>query len=62
MKIWKLKPIDPNHRDWKASTYQGEVIVWAGSEKRAREIATSAFLIATDVTAGEKIHANPWIV
>jgi hypothetical protein len=60
MTIWKLNPIDLNHRDWEASTYRREVIVRAESEKRARQIATSAFHIATTVTPGEKIKSNPW--
>lgn len=60
MKIWKLNPIDLNHRDWETSTYRREVIVRAESEKRARQIATSAFHIATTVTPGEKIKNNPW--
>jgi hypothetical protein len=61
MAVWKLKPINLNHRDWEASTYRGEVFVRATSEKRSRQIATSAFRIATGVTLGEKIHLDPWI-
>lgn len=60
MAIWKLKPIDPNHRDWEASMYRKEVIVRAESETRARQVATSAFAIATKVTLGEKVRINPW--
>ena len=60
MTIWKLNPIDLNHRDWEASTYRREVIVRAESEERARQIATNAFRIATTVIPGEKIINNPW--
>ena len=60
MTIWKLNPIDPNHRDWEASTYREDVIIRADSEERARRIATSAFRKATEVTPGEKIKINPW--
>ena len=62
MAIWKLKPIDLSHRDWEASTYRKEVevIIRADSEKRARQVATSAFLIATEVIPGEKVKTNPW--
>ena len=60
MAVWKLKPIDPNHRDWEASTYRKEVVIRAESEKRARQVATSAFGIATEVIPGEKIQTNPW--
>lgn len=61
MPIWKLKPIDLKHHYWKASPYQGEVVVRATSEKRAREIAFGAFLTATQITTvGEKTPGDPW--
>lgn len=61
MTVWKLTPIDLNHRDWEASTHRKEVIVRAESEKNARQLATHAFFIATKkVTPGEKVRTNPW--
>lgn len=60
MAIWKLEPINLNNRTWEASTYRGEVIVRADSETKAREIAYSAFVIATGKRRGEMISINPW--
>lgn len=61
MPLWKLKPIDLKHRYWKSSLYQGEVVVRAASEERAREIAFGAFLTATQMTrAGEETPGDPW--
>lgn len=60
MKLWRLEPVKPLSRNWKASTYKGEVIVRAESELEARQIASSAYCIATKVVPGEKVRINPW--
>ena len=60
MPVWKLKPIDLKHHYWKWSLYQGEVVVRAASEERAREIAFGVFLTATQKTkAGEETPGDP---
>ena len=58
--VWKLTPVDPASRNWDASTYCGELIVRADSERRAREIATLTLLIATSRKLGEPLAINPW--
>ncbi|MEW6331238.1 MAG: hypothetical protein AB1560_07245 [Pseudomonadota bacterium] len=60
MPIWKLTPKDINSRDWEASIYRGVVIIRAESERRARQIASNTFGIATEVKLGERIAINPW--
>jgi len=60
MTIWKLIPIDINHRDWEASRYRGEVIIRADSEEKARQVAASAFRIAATKPPGEKLQSDPW--
>ena len=61
MPVWKLKPINLKHDYWKASLYQGEVVVRATSEERAREIAFGVFLTAIQKTmVGEETPGDPW--
>lgn len=61
MAIWKLEPIDLNSPDWERSTYQGEVIVRAESETKARDIAACAYVIAADVKFGARKNNDiPW--
>lgn len=60
MKIWLLEPNDTTTRDWQASTYANVVYVRAPTEKRARELAVSAFVIAVHHRPGEKIVVCPW--
>ena len=60
MQIWKLTVIDAESPDWRASTYQGEVIVRADSEHSARMEATKAFAIATERKIGQDTAINPW--
>jgi hypothetical protein len=61
MPVWKLIPIDLNHRYWKASLYQKEVVVRARSVKKAREIASLRFLTAKKKTIlGEETPGDPW--
>lgn len=60
MAIWKLTPIDLEHRDWQTSSFDREIIVRAESEERAREIATSAFRTGATSPPGKEIPTNPW--
>jgi len=61
MKIWKLTPIDPEHRDWEASAYTGEVIVRAESEERGREFVMGRFKRGVSTEAPkDKIKVAPW--
>ena len=63
MRIWRLKAkaLNPSSPHWKASTYQGIVIVRAETEADARRLATQAFWIATDKIPLQEVPANPWI-
>jgi len=58
--VWKLEPLDAEHRNWKASTYQGTVIIRAPNEENARWIAKLAFGVATDRNLGEDTLFSPW--
>ena len=60
MAIWKLTPIDLGHRNWQASSFAQEIIVRAGSEDKARKIATNAFCKGVTSPPGEEIPTNPW--
>ena len=60
MTIWKLIPIDLNHRAWEVSRYRGEVIIRADSEEKARQIAASAFRVAATKPPGEEVQLDPW--
>ncbi len=60
MPIWQLDPIDSTDQNWRASTYSGRVIVRAPVEKRARQIATLAFGIATERIPGTDPLFPPW--
>jgi hypothetical protein len=60
MPIWQLEPIDISSQHWSASTYNGTVIVRAGTEKDARRLAASTFGCAAPVNVGHPIAAVPW--
>jgi hypothetical protein len=61
MAIWKLEPIDLNSPDWEYSIYQGEVIVRAESETKARGIATCAYVKGAAVKFGARKNNDiPW--
>ena len=53
MPLWRLLPIDRTSDHWRASTYQGEVIVRAASEAEARSTATATFFLAYARIPGE---------
>ncbi len=59
MRIWRLKALTLSSPHWKASTYQGNVIVRAESEANARRLAAKAFGIRARNGLGREV-ANPW--
>ena len=59
--IWKLTPLNPESRNWQASTVCQEVIIRAATEDRARNIASMAFGIAVErKSPTEDTILNPW--
>jgi hypothetical protein len=60
MPIYRLTPIDSEHRDWDSSTHRSATTIRAPNEKAARYAATLAFRIATKVTPGKTVPDNPW--
>lgn len=60
MKIWKLSPIDLNHRDWDRSEFRKEIIVRAESEDKARKFAKIKLNIAACKDTASKGQENPW--
>ena len=60
MPFWQLLPIESTSDHWRASTYQGEVIVRAVSEAEARSTATATFFKAYSRIPGGTILFSPW--
>ena len=60
MPFWQLLPIESTSDHWRASTYQGEVIVRAASEAEARSTATATFSRAYERVPGGLILFSPW--
>jgi len=60
MPLWRLLPIDSTSDHWRASTYQGEVIVRATSEAEARSTATTTFFTAYARIPGSALLFSPW--
>ncbi len=60
MPIWKLEPVDPNEDHWRASVYNGPVVVRAADEVRARGVAAEAFGIAAEKLPGAEVPLVPW--
>ena len=58
--VWKLQPIDPASRHWRASTHNAEVIIRAATEDRARDIANDQFAKAHERLPGESVIFSPW--
>jgi hypothetical protein len=58
--IWKLTPNCLEHRDWRASRFNREVVVRAESEEEARVIATRVFRTAGTSPPGQEIPTDPW--
>ncbi len=61
MPIWKLEPINPNERHWRASRYVGPVIVRAPDEVRAGGVAGAAFGAWTVRVPGAETPLLPWV-
>jgi osmotically-inducible protein OsmY len=59
MAIWQLSPVDLSDPNWKASSHRGAAIVRARDEKTARELAQSAFGVATRFKHHPRLIA-PW--
>ena len=61
MAYYRLSPLEAGltHRDWAASTYVGECIVSAETQKKARDYAKMAFAIATKRDGGP-LRFCPW--
>lgn len=60
MPIWKLTPTNVESTDWQGSTYKGPVVVRAESDKEARELAVSRFVIAVRRVPGQNTSMCPW--
>jgi hypothetical protein len=60
MPIWTLEPVDLTSEHWSTSTHKGTAIVRAADERRARSVATTAFIIAADVTLSSNTLFTPW--
>ena len=60
MRIWQLKALSLSSPHWKASTYQGDVIVRAETEVDARRLASQSFWIVTEKIPLQEVPANPW--
>jgi len=60
MRIWQLKALSLSSPHWKASTYQGNVIVRAETEVDARRLASQSFWIVTEKIPLQEVPANPW--
>ena len=60
MSIWELTPINSTDTNWRASRYNGPVVIRAPSEERAREIAGRTFQRAAELEPGETVPICPW--
>jgi len=59
MPIWKLTPISLNAVQWQVSKYEGEVVVRAASEERARELVGYC-CFKTGQSANANLAGPPW--
>ncbi len=60
MRLWQLDPKNLAHRNWRASTYKGRVVIRAETEERARQITTLATAIAVRRIPREDTITPPW--
>lgn len=60
MAIWQLTPVDLSDPNWQASSHRGPAIVRAPDEQSARELAQSAFGVATRFRHHPRLVA-PWM-
>lgn len=59
MKIWKMIPCELQNLQWQVSTYQGEVIIRAESEERARDLLGYCFW-KTGQSGSANMAGPPW--
>jgi hypothetical protein len=63
MPVYRLIPVDPSDPVWQASSHRGGVLVRAGSEGRARELALLAFAnaVGRDAEGDQRaLPSPPW--
>jgi hypothetical protein len=60
MPFWQLRPLDVAADYWRASTYQGDVLVRATREAEARSTAIATFFTAYPRTPGDPLLFSPW--
>jgi len=59
--LWRLKPIDLSDPNWEGSSHKGVIIVRAGNEEQARQVADKAFAVKTRFPPGHGVLAPPWL-
>ena len=59
MAIWKMVPGELDNLQWQVSTYQGEVIIRAESEERARDVLGYCFW-KTGQSGSANMAGPPW--
>lgn len=59
MAVWILRPVGRTSAGQGNSKYWGEAIIRAGSERKAREVASRAFVKET--ATGESYADDPWL-
>ncbi len=59
-RVFRLRPVNLNDPNWKASTHKGSVIVYAEDEKSARQYAKLAYGIAVERQPDGRTLYNPW--
>lgn len=60
MKVWELLPMNRDNPNWEASAHNDRVVIRAPTAERARQIAETAFGIATLVVPGTDPKFVPW--
>lgn len=62
LRLYRLKPVDLDHIDWRASSHKGPATVRAQSAELARWHAAAKFHVRTRPRKGEDVSAeNPWL-
>lgn len=59
MTIWKMVPGELNNLQWQVSVFQGEVIIRAESEERARDVLGYCFW-KTGQSGSANMAGPPW--
>ena len=61
MPLYRLTPIDPNDPNWRTSIHREVAVIRAGSEERARSLASEAFdTTLAQSFPGRKIATPLW--